>query len=350
MCLRLYIFQGKRDGSSTYLQPVPEKWMHAIANGSRFVLGLTLALGLASPSLAVVILNNGALNIIDGSSSTTETFEVRNGAGGTTTRVSVNAGANIGNDRLDLSLRLSGQSTGTINGGQTSHAVVTIGNSQLEVRGGAIGTDLFAHVNSRVDISGGTVARDVELSERAHLNMSGGVIVNDVILRLAATANITGGNILDDLVGSGNSLINFRGKVADDVEARAASTIYINGGEIGMDIEAFAMGSIFIKGGLLGTGGIFDTGFAARGNGLISLSGARFMVNGAPAPYGHIAASAGTLSGYLADGSFFEMPFERSQHGQIVLTVPVPGSLPLVVLGLLALQWRRKAGQLTLWH
>ena len=316
--------------------------MHASANRNRFIFGFTLVLGLASSAQAVVIFNNGALNIIDGASSTTETFEVRNGAGGTTTSVNVNAGANLGNDRGDFSLRLNGQSTGTINGGQTSHAVVTIGNSQLQVKGGTIGTNLFSFVNSQVDISGGTISGDVEASERSQLTISGGEIVNDVILRLAATANITGGNIMDDLVGSGSSLINFRGKVGDDVEARAASTIFINGGEVGEDIEAHANGSVFIKGGQLGTSGLFDVGFASRGNGLISLSGAQFVIDGTPAPYGNIAASAGLLSGILADGSFFEMPFERTQNGQIVLTVPVPGSLPLIGLGLLALLWRRK--------
>jgi len=112
------------------------------------------------------------------------------------------------------------------------------------------------------------------------------------------------------------------------------STLRVEGGGAGV-IMATDDATLTVTGGLIGVGfGV--TPLVASGNGVIELVGTGFTVNGAPAPYGPVAATTGTIGGTLASGDAISgLPtatFSRYDAGQIVL-IAAP---PVPALGMLA--------------
>lgn len=184
--------------------------------------------------------------------------------------------------------------------------------------------------NSIGKISGGEIENDVEADGNAQIDIYGGIMHDDVEAFGAGTINIYGGT------------------VRDDVEAFGAGTINIYGGEVVEDVEAFANGVINIFGGDLNTDPVSElhSGLASEQNGMITLYGWDFAVNGSGVVEGPIALLSGTISGTLQDGNGFSTIFVQQTPGNIrVEVVPEPSSIALLgfgAVGLIGYSWRRR--------
>ena len=266
-----------------------------------------LALGVGSAH-ATVVLNDGGSHVFNTFSA--ESIVVENSTSGLPTHLEVRDGAHISDDSpegVDISL------------------LVEYGSS-LVINGGTIEQDLVGGGNSTITVNNGLMEDDLIITDLAYAAVYGGVVVDDIEVRGEATLDF------------------YAGEVLEDFEAVNIATANVYGGEIHADISAENVAEVNVYGGVIGAGS--DSILESYGNGLITLFGSDFQIDGVDAVYGAITDNSGVLSGKLADGSAFEMDFERirvgGKRGEIFLAqIPEPASLVLLGLGCLMMVGRK---------
>jgi hypothetical protein len=72
-----------------------------------------------------------------------------------------------------------------------------------------------------------------------------------------------------------------------------------------------------------------------------TIAGTSFQLDGTPLGYGPVSALSGTLTGTLANGDPFSLPFQRQSSAHLIL-VPEPSTCLLLGAGLVALSRRRR--------
>jgi hypothetical protein len=182
---------------------------------------------------------------------------------------------------------------------------------------------LYAYDSSTVTMSGGT-AETLAAVGSATVTMSGGAVNSCVAAYHTSTVTIDGGTM-------------------EGVLAENTSTVTINGGTV----EAVAHPSPELK--------AFDSS-------TITIVGSNFEVDGAPVPYGDLAAQSGTLTGTRPFGDDIDNVFYQGGYtgtpcsgepcnGTITLAasplvpaLPLPGYLALVAGLLGAAALLRRAG------
>ncbi|MEM9352852.1 MAG: hypothetical protein AAGA92_07550 [Planctomycetota bacterium] len=255
--------------------------------------------------------------------------------------------------------------------------------------GEALG-DETAAVQSTLNVSGGVVGEGFE-AYHSTINLEAGNILGSFQAHDGTVVNMTGGGIrqadrhqpkttfhkgsrlnLDDgyawIVLQGGTLQMTGGTFSG--EARAGSTVNISGGTFNREFEI--QGSdVNISGGEFPifdaedsrvriSGGSFDGTFVARSGSMIDILGRRFWIDGVPLEPQTvepitIAERGVTLSGVLADGSFFSFDlnagaflgdqFDTSSTVTVTMIVPEPTSTLLLLAGLQTL-WSRGVGRL----
>jgi hypothetical protein len=188
--------------------------------------------------------------------------------------------------------------------------------------GGLILAWIDAHQDSRVNILGGRVSGSVNAYGASHIAVVGGEIGSPVYCRENSQLDISGGSM------------------GAWVQSLGSSEVTISGGEINLFVEAWDNSRVTISGGTIG-GRI-----AAVRDGLITLVGSDFAVNGTPVAYGDFAsdyAINGTLTGILANGDTLNNSFSLVHPGADITFIPEPGTILLLGLGGLGLR-RKRAG------
>ncbi|MEM7148047.1 MAG: hypothetical protein AAF591_23290 [Verrucomicrobiota bacterium] len=249
------------------------------------------------------------------------------------TTLTVEDPAFIIGDGFDDSLWAVENSIINITGGTIQEDVVSFDNSRINMSGGIAQDDFFAQDNSVVTFSGGTVAEDLNLFDDARVIVnSGQASGSDTELANRSSLTINGGVIGDNVTAFNRSFVTMHGgRIVDDLELIGPNTsALITGGEIGQDIEVLG-GEITITGGILGTQGVFDSGFASDNGAVITLVGLMFEIDGVPVSHPtEVNPLTGFLSGTLSDGnSFSDIPFVRGFFGGGPLP-EVPGRILLV--------------------
>jgi hypothetical protein len=178
--------------------------------------------------------------------------------------------------------------------------------------GGLIQAWIDAHQDSRVNILGGRVSGSVNAYGASHIAVVGGEIGGPVYCRENSRLDISGGSM------------------GAWVQSLSSSEVTISGGEINLFVEAWDNSRVTISGGTIG-GRI-----AAIRDGLITLVGSNFAVNGTPVGYGDFAsdyAINGTLTGILANGDILNNTFSLIHPGADITFIPEPGTILLLGLG-----------------
>jgi len=180
------------------------------------------------------------------------------------------------------------------------------------IEGGLIQAWLDAYESSRVNIFGGRVSATVNAYGASYITVVGGEIGGPVYSRENSRLDISGGSM------------------GAWVQSLSSSEVTISGGEIELFVEAWDNSRVTISGGTIG-GRI-----AAIRDGLVTLVGSNFAVNGTPVGYGDFAsdyATSGTLSGILANGDTLNNPFSLVHPGADITFIPEPGTILLLGLG-----------------
>jgi hypothetical protein len=304
--------------------------MLSLMKTAKIALALIILVSGVQSANAQIIFDNGAENVVD--SSQTDYIIVRDSGMGAPTTVLVLDGADIPSfdpDEQDTSIMVEGSSVVDMSGGVTvggfnlvddaigiftngivgdevqlfGNSIMTIGSPDAVATVLDIQDDLELAGNSIVDMYDGRVFDDVETTGSSVLNIFGGEFDEDIEAFDTTVINIFGGTFntgfgdLDDIEGGEIAVEDF--EISDGVEVPNAARINIHGG--------FFMGSLF------------DPDFCAESDGVITIFGSEFAVDGVPVPFGDIAVATGLLTGTLEDGSKLLNDFEIADNARIVL-------------------------------
>jgi len=292
----------------------------------KFLLAAVAVLSFAAEaSYAQIIFDNGSVNVVD--SPLGQHIIVRDSIKGTPTTVLIQTGADIpafDPTGVDTSIFVEDTSTVEMSDGMTAGGFNTFDDSMGMFTGGVVGDEVESFGNSMMII--------------------GTPMGNAPVL-----------DIEDDLEAEENSLVMmYEGRVFDDVETVGTAVLNIFGGEFDEDVEAFDSSTINIFGGLFNTGvgdpsdveggkieaentaqvnvhggtfvgALLDPDFESEDDGIITIFGTDFAVDGVPVGFGPLAAAMGQLTGTLEDGSMLDNDFEQVGNGVIILAEAAVG-------------------------
>lgn len=283
---------------------------------------------LAIPNLAsaVILFDNGLVNVINVPQAVGETVEVRDAPGNVPTTVNLDPGGSIaeGFDVYDTSII-------NMNAGSVGTSVDGHDNSTVNINDGSVGDGLRAFNNSVFNITGGSLgSEDSFFNDNSMLMMTGGngeaFIFND-----SSQASILGGR-LEAVFGGDTSNVLINGaEVWDGFSASETAYIEVQSGLIEPEgLSANDASNIQIFGG---TFDLLGETMNSNDRAVIDIYGLAFN-----RPFGAIADMSGTITGTLLDGSAFNVDFNREVDAAIVLhgpmPIPEPGSLALAVIGI----------------
>ena len=191
-------------------------------------------------------------------------------------------------------------------------------DSIVNILGGAI--DLYlAYDSSQVDISGGSIRQLLALG--------------------SSRVSFYGGSIGEALAAHGSSQVDISGgSIGGLLDACYSSQVHISGGSIGTYLFAWHSSQVHISGGYVG-GSLF-----ADYEGILTILGSDFAVDGVPFGYGELTSILGSdsfdpdeptrhLTGTLASGELIGNDFYIGHDAKIVL-IPAPGALVLASIGI----------------
>lgn len=259
---------------------------------ARFVLGLVVALAAAPARAIPIVIDNGSAppnpaNVLSADLPDAE-YQVRDSATGDPTAVLVLDSATY------FSLQVFGRSSARVEGGSGG-----FGQTQL----------LSAGDEATLVIAGGG-ANFISVGGRASLILESGghALGPDSFLGVAGDATAT---ILGGVVAESGLLVEERGAVT------------IRGGQF---VDLF--------GDTPGLWTISDEG-------VVTVHGTGFAIDGVPVPAGLVTATGGILTGTLESGEALHVRFSRLGPTARLVLVPEPLSVTLLGVGAAALALRR---------
>lgn len=212
------------------------------------------------------------------------------------------------------------------------------------------GSSIGLFNDSKLTVSGGKTDWSVWALDNSVFNMSGGDLGGGLNTYSSIPASITGGSmnsVSASAYYSGNTHVDFKnGTIRESFELEKGATGTISGGKISVlriefpCVKLFQDSSLTISGGdFLG---MFQAGWYATDQTLITLDGKDFSINGVPVENGDYARSYslnGRITGTLANGDSFNNLYDIRGNSDI-LFVPESATLMLVGLGGLILRKR----------
>jgi hypothetical protein len=215
--------------------------------------------------------------------------------------------------------------------------VLAYENVSVTIADGYLG-EVRAHDDVSVEVAGGTISY-LLLAGNATLTQTGAVdglfeVTEQSSMLLAGDAQASG---LDSgVVMSGSGFLEMvGGHITDNgLQASGDARIQMSGGRIDtLGVLLSEQASMLWSGGEISELELLDTS-------QLSIAGDSFEIDGIPVDLGLVGASSGLLSGILASGDPFAVPFTRASGARLFL-LPEPSTGSLVGLGLVALAARR---------
>jgi len=238
-------------------------------------------------------------------------------------------------------IRVRDSSSFAFTGGTVTWTVRTYDSSDSTLSGGWV-PYVWAYDSSSVTLEDGFRTSEVSTYDSSTVTMSGGTVEGDLWPQDFSTMTVSAGTVTGYLKPSGSSTVTMGGGWVSQLLAAGSSSVTISGGTVWSQLTALDSSTVTIDGGAL-------AGVGAVNSSIITIEGSDFEVNGAPVPYGDLAAETGTLTGTLASGDpidyyFYQGGGEGAYYtGTITLveapepsTVLLQGSALLILMGLAA--------------
>ena len=327
--------------------------------------------------------NDGGEHTID---TKHEIVTLRNSLTGVGTTVNVVDGAELGHlsARENSAINMSGgviiyllsgyeDSTIAVTGGIVGHDLVTHGRSTLQFSGGQVGQFIEARGDSTALLSGGR-APYAQVWHNASMTITGGSFFS-LLAKDSSKMDVSGGTLqrltvrdraqvhISDAVfpqfghvnSSEESHVTLDGGIFWAVGATDRSILTINRGSIVSNVRILGEASAMIS------GGAFDQELLISGNAMVDVYGGSFqdqltlsenphvVFHGTGFNYdpGLVSDLTGTLTGFLDNGDYLELPFNRSSGGAITLVIPEPAGaviIAVMVPSVLLKRWPNGAG------
>jgi hypothetical protein len=228
---------------------------------------------------------------------------------------------------LEQGAGVTGVSNLTLDGATTGSSVFALDAATLVVLHSDVGNDVYGNDTSTVTVHDVTVLNNIFALGYAEIDVSAATVGDPL--------DTGGRNIFAN--GSSSIRVHTGSVVLDDVFTNDMATIVIEDAEMGRSLFANGMSRIDFSGGSLADD------IQSNGESIVRIFGANFAVDGAPVPFGPVAALAGTLTGELADGSPLDNPFTRQETATILLSeVPEPSAALLLAVGAVTLAAARR--------
>ncbi len=299
----------------------------------RFALIVALVTILALNASAVVF-DDGLTHVVDvGNSFPLEGVVVDDGPGAATTTLQVMPGGEIGTIFED-NLEAFGSSQVTIVGGTFGYSIELHDTTNLVMSGGSAFNLLLVQDAATATFSGGTVNAIVS-GNQSTVVVSGGVIGS--FNTVGHQSTFFGGEVRGTFAVNGKSLVEVFDVNVSCPRPECNLTVSDEGflefwgGNVESDFVTQHTGEAILSGGTI-AGSLF-----ALDQSVITIRGSGFNFQ-----MGDIAATSGTLTGFLLDGTPINNPFGRASTATI--TLPEPSALTALGSGIamLALLYRRR--------
>lgn len=165
------------------------------------------------------------------------------------------------------------------------------GSSTLNFIQAGLGSILFARDNSIVNFFSGSLGNDLYAEDNSVVNVSGGAISYRIIAKNNSVVNISGGHVIQELRVFGSAQVAY-------------------------------------------SGGSFDLGIIVGENGILTIEGTDFAVDGIPVDFSKVNISSGHITGMLDSGDILDTDFSILDSAQIYL-MPEPSALLLLAAGVI---------------
>lgn len=219
--------------------------------GKLGLLAVVIALALASPVHALIIFDNGLVNVLN--SDVSDPVLVRDTGGGVLTTLNVVAGG----------------ATGAGNNLEVEDTSV------ISMSGGSVGEDLIAHDSSKVTLFNGSIGDDLTAFDSSTVIVRGGSINDALIAQNSSTVFLHGGTVGNQLLAFGSSVVNIDGGTVTVLRAFDTSMMTLTGFHFEVDGTPAVSGPILdLSGTLTGTlihGTSLTSGFNQASAGQIKL-------------------------------------------------------------------------------
>lgn len=271
---------------------------------------LILVLLVAAWPARAVVFEDGGIHLVDTNVPGKDGVQVHDGPGPAATTVTVTA-------TVEAGVSVTGISSATLDGATTGGSVFALDDARLTVVDSEIGNDVFANQQAEVTVQGADVLNNVFALGYAVIDV-GATTVGDPL-------ESSGQDVFAN--DSGRITLHTGTVVLDDVFTNDTASIGVDDAEIGGSLFANGFSQIELEGGSVAED------IQSNGEATVRIVGMDFAVDGAPVPFGPVAALSGTLTGSLSDGSPLANAFTRGEGATILLVaVPEPGA-PWMLLG-----------------
>lgn len=217
------------------------------------------------------------------------------------------------------------------NDGQT-HTIDYVIDDQVEVED----STFFLEPTTVNFVQGGDATGEVRVNENSVVNVMGASLTSALAVWDTAQGNLFDGyiprvSLLD------RAIFNMHGgTMGTNLYGNYQSCITVSGGHVQGNVSSTIDSSVSIS------GGTFDGYLHAGDNGLLTIIGSDFAVDGQPAPFGqYVGEREGILTGVLANGDLIDNWYYGTQNGTLIL-IPEPATLLLLGLGVPILSGLRR--------
>lgn len=238
------------------------------------------------------------------------------------------------NDEIGIDYGMPGMQT-TVNwleGASSSYRVTAYEDSRLNVLGGSIGNNIIAFDRSQVHISGGLIIDVVHAHGNSYVEMTDGTIVNHLMGFDNSQVNMSGGSLGSEFYAWGNSCLTLSGGVVgDNVASLDRAKLFLYSGSVNNGLYVNDNSEAYFHGGTVGSG------FEINSEGVLTIYGFNFAIDGNPIGYTEIVSLFGGradneplrhLTGTLYSGEFIDNDFHIGNNGKIIL-IPEPATPPV---------------------
>ena len=235
---------------------------------------------------------------------------------------------------------------GIASGSTTNDSFFLYHNSQFTMTGGTVTKRISTLNDVAVSISGGNL-ESLLIQQNSTGTVSGGTI--GLLTAHGQSLTFTGGTVKEGVFAGNNGTFTMTGGRIEDFFQSYNPNSFIMGGEIQGDLVSSEGGHVTVEGGILG--GELELVF----DGMITLVGSDFMINGDPIDFGLYDKTffgvnqLDQITGVLANGDPLStyVKFIDWSSGpnystlELVEVVPEPTTLALLTLGTVMLRRRR---------